>query len=219
MKKIFKFMGLALVAGSLLFVSCKDDPEVPNDTTTPTPQQTNVYKITFDGSVVSGLNFSESLAVNNQIYFFEAAGGADGQDLTLPIYAFGAVYYQGTFYPTDFFTYESGESVSDYFPNCIFPDASNEDLMYSTYTFEPSVEKFDAATNNMTATFLAYVYDEDEYQELFNAKCEELGLDPTDPTLDSQTIADVNNMVYQEITSWKQAEYAFTNYTFTAYGE
>ncbi len=47
MKNIFKFMGLALVAGSLLFTACKKDENDTTDTTPAEPQTT--ANVTFKG--------------------------------------------------------------------------------------------------------------------------------------------------------------------------
>lgn len=87
MKNIFKLMGIALLASSMIFVSCKKD----NGGDEPTPQQENVYTLKWDGQTQNP-GYVGAMT-NGQMFAFQAADHIEGQNIYLPIFT---VYMMGT---------------------------------------------------------------------------------------------------------------------------
>lgn len=116
MKNIFKFMGVALLACSLVMVSCKKDDENGSDSTTPgtdpQPQpQPSTVVITWGGQTVNNLPVKEgkiadissqytvggqTLPSNSLVVFQHvAATGISGEDYVAPIFYTGAIKVSG----------------------------------------------------------------------------------------------------------------------------
>lgn len=104
MKNIFKFMGVALVACSLM-VACGKDEEEPTDTTPVTPPTpTAGVKVVWDG-VEQNLGFTDAYASTQaeNVYWFEGAKGLVNEEYQYP--AFFVAFYDGGagFYPAFFY--------------------------------------------------------------------------------------------------------------------
>lgn len=87
MKNIFKFMGVALMACSLMVACGPKDPEENTDTTPVTPEPTYSVTINWDG-VNQDLGFKDAYqsTQSEKLFWFEGAKGLDGQNLVFPAF-------------------------------------------------------------------------------------------------------------------------------------
>ncbi len=95
MKNIFKLMGVALMACSLMVACGSDENEDPVDTTPVTPPApTSSVTINWDGAEQT-LGFTDAYAStqNSKLFWFEGAKGLNGENLVFP--AFYIPFYNG----------------------------------------------------------------------------------------------------------------------------
>lgn len=213
MKNIFKFMGLALVAGSLLFTACKKDEPETNDTTTPATPQENVYKITFDGNVVSGLNYVDAIT-NGQIYMFQAAGGVSGDEFIEPVFQLSLGNLQGTLYLTDQLQYQDGTAVSDDYPTYAIGE-NGADYELLGINAEPVYSKFDATKYIISCVIDLAMFNYDDALAAIDALAAELGL--TQEDIEAMSEADYQAFVQRaaaNVTDRPALKFELENYTF-----
>lgn len=154
MKNIFKLMSVAVLAASMIFVSCKKDEN--NDE--PTPQQDNTYTLKWDGEVQNP-GYVGALT-NGQMFAFQAADHLEGNSIYLPIFT----------------VYMMGSSASDMaiIPNYtevgieqVYTDASNNQYLDWQYDEEANqsfnVTAFDATTYKMSANMALTFYSLTDY--------------------------------------------------------
>lgn len=174
MKNIFKFMGLALIAGSLMFTACKKDDDTDNnDTTNQTPSKGS-YTITWNGQAQTGLTVSETqitdvtanfngVPAGGKLNYFQhvAAAGTQDQEYVAPIYAAGIFQVSGC----------SGVNIPD---GCYAPEDIVNSSNYSALEVIDAEENlwavqevkdgtgftaFDATTNAVTGKLDIELYD------------------------------------------------------------
>lgn len=94
MKNIFKIMGLALIAGSLMFTACKKDEtdtNTNNDTNQEEQQPTQgTYSLVFDGTAIANQAYSNAMTAEQQgqtMWLFECAKSRSGNSLALPYFS------------------------------------------------------------------------------------------------------------------------------------
>lgn len=182
MKNIFKVMGLALMACSLMVACGNDNNEEPNDTTPVTPPApTSSVTIVWDG-VEQNLGFKDAYqsSSNPNLFWFEGAKGMNGQDLEFP--AFYMPFYQGSdgnFLPAFLFTFTDNQN-NEYDGNDLFPtEVFNEggltitegeetyvigdyQLYTHRYTAMPEVT-FDATALTLSINVPVVMYDYEAY--------------------------------------------------------
>lgn len=108
MKNIFKFMGLALIAGSLMFTACKKDETDTNNDTTPQEEQPTqgTYSLVFDGTAITNQAYSNAMTAEQEgqtMWLFECAKSRSGNSLALPYFSemlIGASTTDMQIYPT-----------------------------------------------------------------------------------------------------------------------
>lgn len=90
MKNIFRLMGVALLACSMIMVSCKkDDEKDEGGQGGGGGQTTSSYSVTFDGTALDVAGFSSAQTAYNanydvQIWLFQCAMRAEGQTVYFP---------------------------------------------------------------------------------------------------------------------------------------
>ena len=185
MKNIFKFMGVALVACSLM-VACVKEEEENNDTTPVNPTPTSSVTVIWDG-VQQDLGFKDAYRSSEyeSLFWFEAAKGMDGQNLVFP--AFYLPFWlgqSGDFYPAFLYTF-SDRAGNEFSGNELFPtEVYNEgglevtfddetyvigDYQYYTHNYSALPEVvFDATTMNLSINVPVTMYDYAEYDANHN---------------------------------------------------
>ncbi len=174
MKNIFKFMGLALVAGSLLFTACKKDEPETNDTTPATPASS--FKVTFGeasweaaGTIFTYTTQQGSTLDQNYLILY---GFKNANDATAMLGGSQATeaYVSGTLTTTPgSYTYQTsgGDVVSYTIPGDVVyyeGDENNEAGNYMRWqtissTFIENITECDVTARKMSATFSVDQYD------------------------------------------------------------
>ena len=83
MKNIFKLMGLALIAGSMMFVACNNDENDNNNTNNPTPEPASVINVQFGETTWSPAQVEGELYADDD--YLDIALYADTNDATKPM--------------------------------------------------------------------------------------------------------------------------------------
>lgn len=175
MKNIFKLMGIAVLACSMMMVSCGKDPAEPNDTTPDTPvTPTAGVTVTWDGTVQT-LNWTSAYQskTNDKVFWFEGAKGMNDDEPVLPWFLV-PFYYGEAFYPACVYTFQTqtGEEVdgNDAFPLEVYnEEAVNIEYEGETYTFgdyqflqflgnELPAVTFDATSLTLTTSFAVRMF-------------------------------------------------------------
>lgn len=104
MKNMFKMMGVALLAGAMLFTACKKDEETTNTNNTPAP----AIAVTFDGASWTSEEVMDYTALENELVKFDIYKDAEAEVASVQFvckaaadtYAFAnsgyyAVYFDG----------------------------------------------------------------------------------------------------------------------------
>ena len=104
MKNMFKMMGVALLAGAMLFTACKKDEETTNTNNTPAP----AIAVTFDGASWTSEEVMDYTALENELVKFDIYKDAEADIASVQFvckaavdtYAFAnsgyyAVYFDG----------------------------------------------------------------------------------------------------------------------------
>ena len=154
MKNIFKFMGIALMASSMMVACSGDDEEVIE----------NEYTLTWDGTVQHpGYASAFTSKDYANTYIFQAAAASNGTELSCPAYT---VYMEGTTAEDMLIDAANTEvAIEGWYPRngVLYADWQLEDEDIATQMFD--VTAFDATTKVMSATASLTFYSLDEYME------------------------------------------------------
>ena len=179
MKNIFKFMGLALVAGALM-VACNPDPVEPNDTTpndtTPVTPASSVT-IKWDNAVQT-LGFIDAYQSDqdDRVFWLDAAKGLNGNSYVWP--EFVAPLFNGTggFYPAycyQFINQQTGDTTMGNvaYPTEVYNEGGFEvngelygDYQLAQYDFNSINLTFDANTLTVSGRYSCTMFDYQAYQ-------------------------------------------------------
>lgn len=171
MKNIFKVMGIALLACSMIMVSCKKDDDSNNG-------GSSTLTIKWDNATQSlGYELEESYADAQgvaKLFYLEAAKGVNADDdYIFP--AFETYFYNGQagLYPASLYRFitEDGDTVSGnyYYPTQVYDEGAIEiqgytygDYQLRGVTEEPTISDFDATTPSFSAivNFRMYQYED-----------------------------------------------------------
>jgi len=169
MKNIFKFMGLALVAGSLLFTACKKDEPENNDTTPNQPVSTVVKTVNFDGSEWTPASIYATEYASYGLINWSVEGGANASD---PM-TFG---YSGNTAGRTFEFDGNSTGIASYYYwmylrndddyyTAMGSDSTMHDYpMWQPYTCVNNFQAFDANANTVSMTVNAQVFDVETYE-------------------------------------------------------
>ena len=162
MKNIFKLMGIAVLACSMM-VACGKDNDDPTDTTpdnpTPTPVPENVYTLVWNGEAQTP-GYVGAMT-NGQLFAFQAADHREGNSIYLPIFT---VYMQGTS-ASDMAIVPGYTEVGI---ETVYTD--NENNQYLDWQYDEganqvfNVTAFDATTYKMSANMDLTFYSLTDYQ-------------------------------------------------------
>ena len=179
MKNIFKLLGIALLASSML-IACNKDNEGDNngnnntDTTpvNPQPQQESSYKINYLSEWEPGANVFVDHTDQNYMAVYSWKSAADNMVTQGPSDVMINGFIETVAGPSDYETSE-GDCMTLYDPTNLFyyaGDANNEAgnyLKYSTQgcenTFTENITSFDANTLRYTATWAQNYLDVEAY--------------------------------------------------------
>lgn len=183
MKNIFKFMGLALVAGALM-VACNPDPVEPEDTTPvnpgPTPE-TPTLTIKWDNAVQT-LGFVDAYQSSEdaRLFWLEAAKGLNGNDYVFPAFVAPLFNGGGGFYPTYCYQFTNRQTGDTILGNTLYPtEVYNEggmdiegdiygDYQLAQYDFNAINLTFDANTLTLDGRYSCTMYDYQAYHQAGN---------------------------------------------------
>lgn len=170
MKNIFKFMGIALVACSLMVACGKDDPEENNDTTPDTP--TSVAKVNFNGTEWNATDILVDFSYADQygIYSWQILNGNTADDP----FTFGYTGTQaGRTYELDgqsqgveslyYFMYV--ENDDDYFEATNSQGQVQDYPRKQPYTTVSNLIAFDVTAKTTSLTVNAQLYDYPTYDQ------------------------------------------------------
>lgn len=158
MKNIFKFMGLALVAGSLLFTACKKDENDTTDTTPANPTPANTYTLTWDGQAQE-LAFAQGLTNGTSLWAFQAARAAEGNSVSFPYFV---VYMSGA----DAASMEIYPDYTEAYIETYYSDGQSNygDWQYDS-TEDLDVTALDATNRTMSAKIAVSMYSLTDYMD------------------------------------------------------
>ena len=190
MKNIFKFMGIALMACSLVMVSCKkDDSSDDNNGGGNTPggdTTTGSIAVSWDGAAqtiqyTNASTDTEALQSGTPVYMIEAAKGLANDDYVFP--AFITYFINGSQFghATEYnITDQNGEHNGNYFfPTEAYIDGgiemelqSGETIVFGDYQLKNCTvqsESFDATKMAITASLNCNMYDYQYYSDEYDA--------------------------------------------------
>lgn len=177
MKNIFKFMGIALMAGAMM-VACNPDTPEPEDTTpdTPTPQPTVSAKVTF-GSVSWDASVAEVFTGNyanfgvNEYIMFKTADSYPYCDLMISAQP-GTYQHEATLGTAEqgytYYQWQTGQSASEmylplysikYFEAQAFQGQNTITSDWLPVSANLTVTSYDATNMIATFTLTATMYD------------------------------------------------------------
>lgn len=178
MKNIFKMMGVALLACSMIMVSCKKDDE---DTTnngggnngggnggnnTPTAS----YSATWDGQAMTlavaegyyyNLGEENSQLAGLEIFQFIGAAGLTSEEYDLPMVQCNAARYNGTY------TIAEQLGLGSYFPCAAYVDANEVAWYPQALRANPTFGTFDATNHTFGFDYAVQLYNTEEWNAAF----------------------------------------------------
>lgn len=175
MKNIFKMMGIALLACSMIMVSCKkDDDDTTNNggnggnggNTTPTA----TYSATWDGQAMTlavaegfyyNLGNENSQLAGLEMFTFIGAAGLTSEEYDLPMVQCNAARYQGTY------TIAEQLGLGSYFPCAAYVDANEVSWLPQALKANPTFGTFDATNHTFGFDYAVQLYNTVEWNEAF----------------------------------------------------
>ena len=195
MKNIFKFMGIALMAGSLM-VACNPEENEPTDSTPSTPTDTtpvtppapqSTLTINWDGAAAQvGIVDAYQLQADFTVYILNAAAGLENDNYVFPIYRLGldldndpsygcaiAALYRYTFGGGQ---YEGGSLFpTDVVESAYYTSSVSQnmgilgDWWLDQYTVQPDLTlanaQFDATNLTLTTSFSLQMFSFSDYND------------------------------------------------------
>lgn len=229
MKNIFKFMGVALIACSLIMVSCKkDDENSSNDSTPVTPgpgpqPQQGSYTLQLDNESINW-GYVDAKAYESEgtwaMASFQAAVSMTSESANFPYFV--TVFYAGNTqsgtavmalcdffenasYATELYYETALQASSGYMGDYQLDDITNYDF-----------GTFDATAHTLTCNYSLVFYDYMGWQHALEAACA-----AHDMTLEDYRALSSNDPIRQQIyneadaeTDKKNVEFALNNYPF-----
>lgn len=165
MKNIFKFMGVALMACSLIMVSCKKDDE---DNVKTYPGLTLTW-----GGATPNLNYLEAVT-NGYTAMFGAAADLNGEDIVPPYFsfAFGRTTTD-TAVLAEYIQIDTlGHTLADYYPSFVV-DENKDVYFFAGLRTQPTWGAFDATNYTISCDLNMVFYNDDQLDRLI----EEAGKD------------------------------------------
>lgn len=216
MKNIFKFMGVALLACSMIMVSCKKDDENSTDNGGGNNGgSSNGYTLKWKGSAPT-LNYAEGKEYGG-LALFEAAAAINGEDITFPYFGlYTCLTTSGVYYITDIVKDENGNYLSDQYESSVW-ESNNEEFTFYNFNgdYQTMSFTFDATSNTMTGSLSVIMWDYDDLDTALDAYCEENNLNWDEMSSEEKSQA-AQAVVAQHPEYQGILDIAFNNFTFTA---
>jgi hypothetical protein len=213
MKNIFKMMGIALLACSMVMVSCKKD-----DDKTDGGQGGNTGAVTvkFNNQALNlpvqegyyyNLGEENPQLAGLQAFTFIGAASASAEEYGLPMIESNAMCYQGTY------TIAEQLGLGKYFPTIAYVDETENAWYIQKLNADPVFGTFDATNNTLGFTYDVQLYNYNEWVAAMQALIAAGGY--TEADLENEELYQQLSDQADQQTSFEDCYVKLDNFVFT----